>query len=372
MALVNGAHWVTSAEIRMPRVGAFHFDGETDDEETLSGPITLIEEGITFVGTVIRSKPFGGRTRFRAVGGKGGLSKVLPARAYATGVIKISLVLADILRECGETLSQTSDQEILGTQLPKWHREAGAASHALVQLLDDVGASWRVLRDGTIWVGKDSYPELSVTHTLIDEDWCTGVTTIAPDAPDLTPGTTFLGQKIDLVVHRVDQTLRTEAHLISPGATLNRILGHIRRKIDYSRLYRARVSLQNSDGSLQLVPDDEKVKGGGLDKVPLRHGLPGLKVLLKPGARVMLGWDGGDPSDPFAALCDESTPFVSIAFEGTGGGIARIGDSVQVFFPPSCPIVGTITPPGSAFAGVVTFVTPGFGIIETGNPKVTA
>ncbi len=378
MALVNGTVWALTTDLRQSRIGAWHADLELDSDAALSGAVTLEEEGITFVGTVVRSGSFGGRTRARVVGGSGGLSKALPARNYASGVLKLSTVIGDILREAGETLSSTSDASILSAQLPKWHREAGLASHALVQAVDAAGAVWRVLRDGTIWVGAETWPIVSPAHVLIDEDWCDGVLTIAPDAPELLPGTTFLGHRIEMVRHYSGPGgLRTDAHLTSAGSILNKILAGIRRKVDYSRFYRARVSLQNGDGSLQLVPDSALMKGGGLDKVPLRLGIPGATARLKPGARVMLGFNEGSPADPFAALCDEGTEFVTFDFEGNGAGIARIGDSVQVFFPAQLPVVGTVTSPvlgpnPAPFTGVMTVATPGFGIIETGNPKVRA
>jgi hypothetical protein len=300
---------ILSAEISEPRTGAWHADVNLD-ADALASPVTLTVAGVTYKGTVLRSGVHGGRFGARIVGGNGGLSKELPAKNYSTpGSTKLSVVLADILRECGETLSPTAEVATTSRTLAKWHRSAGPASHALVSLLDAAGACFRVLRDGAIWVGVQTYPETKIAHTVIDEDWVAGIITIATEAPTLEPGVTFRGQKIESVVHRLEpNSLRTEAHATSTKSVLNTFLAGIRQQIDYSRLYPARVTLQNPDGSLQLVPDDEAMKGAGLDHIPIRHGIPGITLENIPkGARVRLGFEGGDPASPYAALWDTDT-----------------------------------------------------------------
>jgi len=300
---------VLTAEITEPRTGAWHADITLDATE-LTSPVALSIEGVAFAGTVLRSGVHGGRFGARVVGGKGGLSVELVAKNYSTvSGTKLSVVLADILRECGETLSASAESAVTGRTLTKWHRSAGPASHALVRLLDAAGAVFRVLRDGTIWVGAQTYPEAKPTHTLIDEDWVAGISTIATDTPILEPGVTFRGQKIESVVHRLEpNALRTEAHANSTKSVFAGMLAGIRQDVDYSRMYPARVSKQNSDGTLQLVPDDDVMKGAGWDRVPIRHGLPGITLEGVPsGARVRVGFEEGDPANPFAALWDTDT-----------------------------------------------------------------
>jgi hypothetical protein len=36
--------------------------------------------------------------------------------------------------------------------------------------------------------------------------------------------------------------------------------------------------------------------------IPLRHGIPGMQVQVEPGCFVIVGWEDGDPTAPFAAL----------------------------------------------------------------------
>lgn len=300
MAATLGSARIILATVSMPRVGVWHADLELASETAISGRVTFTIEGVAFTGTVLRGGLDGGRVKAKIVGGAGMLSKELAAKFYVAPNVR--QVLQDILNETGEALSSTADAAILNASLPKWERTKGPASRALVALLDASGATWRILRDGTLWIGKDTFPEANVEHNLLDEDWINGVTDIAPTAPDLLPGVTFRDRQISYVIHRLESSkLRTEAYVKQPGNVLEQFLGEVLKKIDYSRLYPAKVAKQNvDDRTLQLVPDDAKVKGAGLDRVPIRHGYPGADIEIEPGARVRLGFENGDPAKPYA------------------------------------------------------------------------
>ncbi len=298
----------------MPRAGAWHAEIESSDDvgppATAKGA-TITDDGVSFVGTVIpgRGGVIGGRWKGKIVGGAGGLTLTLDAKNYSSSVgVKVSQVVADILREAGETLSTTADQGTLGTGLGQhWERVSGPASRALVAVLDAIGAGFRVLADGSVWVGPETYPTATIDHVLLDEDWIAGVTDIAPTRPDLTPGVTFLGHRISYVVHKIEpDALRTEAYVNSPGNVLERIFGNLRTAIDYSRPYPCAVVSQNGDGTLQLDPDDKKLKGTGLDNVPIRCGIP-AKVEVSGGARCVLEFDAGDPKRPFVSAWETSS-----------------------------------------------------------------
>jgi hypothetical protein len=373
---------ILDGELTLPRVGAWHLDMHAD-AETMTGTLKLSFEGVDMVGTVLRSGVSGGRLGARIVGGKGGISKEIGVKNYASSAgTKISTVLADIMRETGETLSSTSDTAVLGRTLPKWERIAGPASHALVNVLETAGAVWRVLRDGTIWVGMPTYPEATVDHVLIDEDWVNGILTIAPEKADLEPGVTFRGQKIDEVVHRLTpESLRTEAHLTSVSSSLNRFLAGVRRSIDYSRPYPGRVSKQNGDGTLQVVPDDERVKGAGLDRVPYYVGLPGSTVKVNPGQRVLLAFEAGDPKRPFIGGWQGGAPKEITVAGPTGLPAARQGDMTAttltaldltrlaaflVCGAPGSP--ATLNPAAAASLQLTPFVV--YGLVSSGRAEI--
>jgi hypothetical protein len=75
----------------------------------------------------------------------------------------------------------------------------------------------------------------------------------------------------------------------------------------YLGLYPAKVVAQNSDFTLELVPDESTLPGG-VSNVPIENGLgPGVQVKVSAGARVLLGFRRGNPDEPFAALWESGT-----------------------------------------------------------------
>jgi hypothetical protein len=350
-----------AVEVSMPVTSSWHATIDLDTEEEPSGPFVFRIGEVEFRCTVVpgRSGHFGGRTKIRVVGGAGGLSKKLKARNYSGGITTVRQVLDDILRESGESLSSQSDPSILGRQLNSWHRTEQEANRALTMLCDKVGANWRVLRDGTIWIGVDTWPEVAPDGELIDEDWADGVITVSSDNPTGVPGVTISGQQIEQVVHRMDrQGIRSDFYARSPKSILNRFLRPLRTEIDYTKKYRCRVSAQNSDRTLQLVPDDPKMKGQGLDRVPIRVGLPGMKIFVESGARCNLGFENGDPSQPYATDWDEDCPLLRWELNGAKGAIAGVGAVVETIFPYTpAPLPG---PQGALPLKI-------YGVLTTGN-----
>lgn len=110
-------------------------------------------------------------------------------------------------------------------------------------------------------------------------------------------------------------------------AALAELVERVMRRVDYFRLTPARVVRQASDGTLELIPDD----GSGLPGlvgVPIRHGLPGVTgVSVASGARVRVGFEGGDPRLPYAALWDAGNVTRITINSGTRNA-ARAGDEV--------------------------------------------
>jgi hypothetical protein len=323
---------VLTGELSMPRVGAWHAKIQSPGDEALSGSVTIVSHGLTFSGTVVRSGVDGGRVLTRVVGGTGKLPTELPAKNYANAVgVKVRQVVADLLREAGETLSADSEGAVLDRTLAKWERSKGTASDALRDILEPFGAAWRVLRDGTVWVGAVAYPEQEIAHVLLDEDWIGGSIEIAPEAPELRPAVTFLGQPISYVVHSLEPgALRTEARTVgSPGNLLERALGPVRREIDFSRAYLCKVTSQNADGTVALLPIDDRMKGRGLDKVRVRAGIP-AEVKVPVGARCILEFAGGKPDDPMVTGW-ETTDLTELRIGGGELSVGRQGDIVTVF-----------------------------------------
>jgi hypothetical protein len=141
-------------------------------------------------------------------------------------------------------------------------------------------------------------------------------------------------------------------------------------RIDFLALYSAKVVLQNADGTLELQPDDERVPGAS--KVPFRYGVPGVRAKIKPGARVLLGWENGNPASPYAQTFQQDEGLLELSFAGGVRGVACQGDPVSVTLPPGTTFQGLAAPPVNAFVG--TFVAPVTmtGVILLGSAQIKA
>lgn len=100
-------------------------------------------------------------------------------------------------------------------------------------------------------------------------------------------------------------------------------------RIDYLALYPCKVVGQNSDGTLELVPD-AKSKLGTLSNIPLRRRAPAEKVVISAGARVLLAFEEGSPTKPVALLFDLG-PGSLVSIETTAGDhIALVSPALRL------------------------------------------
>jgi hypothetical protein len=94
-----------------------------------------------------------------------------------------------------------------------------------------------------------------------------------------------------------------------------------------------------------------------------------VRVRVQVGARVMIGFESGDPRKPYAAMWEPGS-IESISFDGGESPIARVGDTVTVDWPPSLQFVGLLG--GLAFTGTMTVTSPSVGVIDSGAQRVRA
>ena len=126
-----------SAELRLDRMGAWVCDLDIDAETTQSGKITFQLDDLEFTGTVVpaNSGMDGSRAKCRVVAGNGNVSRAVSAHSYSqTTGVRVGAIVADILKECGEDLSDLSDDTALAKKLPRWHVVGGTAAQALTAL----------------------------------------------------------------------------------------------------------------------------------------------------------------------------------------------------------------------------------------------
>jgi len=175
-----------------------------------SGRVDVSYFGLTFRGFVLRAGTSrDGACEVVVAGGAGGLWKRLPALMHG-GNPPASLVLTGpqgILTASGESLSASSTPSVLQQSLAQWPRRAGEAGDLVDDLVREVGAAWRVLADGEVWVGVDQFeqayrpgPDGRRVALAVDVDYTslrTGSRYLHQRVAPLGPFPVYPGQSLD-------------------------------------------------------------------------------------------------------------------------------------------------------------------------------
>lgn len=142
-------------------------------------------------------------------------------------------------------------------------------------------------------------------------------------------------------------------------AIIDRVIG---RRVRYSILYPAKVVRQGSDGALDVVFDDSTL--ASCQGVPIRYGLPWVRVEVPPETRVLVAFEGADPRGAVVVAWDG--PASRVRFRGGSARIARVGDSAEC---------GTLVVAAAAGGVTLTYNPPGGGapqvVVLGGLPGVT-
>lgn len=208
---------ILAGTVCLPRAGVWHADLEADasDATALVGAVTVVIGSLTLKGTAFRSGAFVERAAVRVVGGAAGFAKSLAPKGYRAPTVQI--VAKDILGDAGEALSSTVDAALVATQLPAWVRMAARASEQFGRLVDHLGVGWRVLADGTVWFGAETWPTATLDDTGLLREWPEQARAeYAVDDFSLLPATTLGGRQVDYVEHAiVPDELRTRVWYVS-------------------------------------------------------------------------------------------------------------------------------------------------------------
>lgn len=214
-ASVSGAA-VISGAVTLPLVGAWVADVRLDSREAIEGAVELrLGDALELHGTVVSGGVHAGAAYARIVGGKGKFAASLPARYYRD--VPARIPISDALTEAGEALSSSSDAGLLDAWLPLWTRTAGRASDALGALVEAAGGgAFRVLPDGSVWVGQDDWkPAPRFDFVVIDEHPSERRVEIATEEPKLLPGVTFLDRRVSTVRHLLSpEAFRTHVYFV--------------------------------------------------------------------------------------------------------------------------------------------------------------
>lgn len=142
---------------------------------------------------------------------------------------------------------------------------------------------------------------------------------------------------------------------------LARFVDAVMSRVDYYAMYPAKVVSQ-SGTTVDVVVDDARF--GSITKVPLRTFAPDVVITVQPNARVLIGFENGSPSEPYAALW-QSGAIVSVAIAGSSDKVGR--DSLIVA---ELNAIAATLGTGSNGAGAVAFGTPYIPPSTVGSTKL--
>jgi hypothetical protein len=309
-ASINGLV-VVKAFVTLPSSGVWTADVWLPADGDLSGAVTLKIAGLTLVGTVVRGGSYAGSAAYRIVGGAGGWRKSLEPKVYRNDQgVKLSLVLGDLARETGETVSLGTDAS-LG---PAFVRRRAEASRVLREV---VPGGWWVAPDGTTQIRpRVSSAVDPKTYQVVNYEPLTGIANIATEEPErFVPGCAIAIPKGPTVTAKLVRIHLDKSALRVQAWPADDVLGGLEPLVraqlpltDFHAFYEYLVAGQSGD-RLDLRPG---LSGLGLPDLPgflPRPGAAGTKATLQPGSRVLVGFANGDPSRPFAAF-----------YEPPGGG----------------------------------------------------
>lgn len=325
---------IRTADLLLPKFG--NWSAQIDFggiDKVPSGRVILWYYGTDWHGYVIRSGIQNAVGTAVLVGGRGGLWRDNPTKMYDFQVAA-SLPISEILSDCGEVLSPTSDQSILGRYIPNWTRTSGEAGKQLTEICNKLDVVWSVLPDGSVYIGNYTYPPADDNNlTLQAHDPTLLYSCYNALASAVRPGMTLT--PIDTPYRVVAAHYRAEMHnpsklhvwysdprKMTKHDPLRAGLAQFVREIvptDYHAAYEGKVVLQRANGTLDVILDNNKFPP--ISSVPLSVPFPGAKINVKPGDRVIVKFLEGDPTKYIAEL---------YTIKKGGKPLARKGDTVNV------------------------------------------
>jgi hypothetical protein len=134
---------------------------------------------------------------------------------------------------------------------------------------------------------------------------------------------------------------------------LARFIRDVMSSVDYYALYPAKVVSQSGQ-TVDVVTDDARF--GSITGVPIRTFAPDVEITVSPNARVLVGFEAGDPSMPYAALW-QSGAIVSIAIAGDTDSSA-LTSKVDAEFVKVASALTAVSAGGGALTGANTYTAP--------------
>lgn len=391
---------VIQGRLQLPARGPWWGEFTLDANEALEqGQRVTVRSatGFELVATVQKCEVVYGVPQVRIIGGRGGLNRTVAAQWHTGPGLTARTVLTSWADAAGEQLSGTIASELLSRSVARWVRAKGRSIDALDALADALGVNWRVLPDGTVWLGVEQSAEVEAfEHDVVARRVATGCVELVVDAPaaQLLPGRTFEGRKIGTVEYLLTpEKCRAVVGLIASTAQdtiQDLITSMVKRALwreRYRGLYRAEVVAVRDDWTVDLRPTlDEWPE---MTEVTVLSGVAGASAKLARGAKVAFEFADADPMQPVVTMWQaSSTPADTLALQTKpdGGDITMQGGSLEVarrtdpakasaamktWMQAVETAINTLAP-GSVATLSATFADTAIATIASGAPKVKA
>jgi hypothetical protein len=378
-ASVNGQQ-IVSGTLMIPLIGAWTADVQLATSTPLSGTCTVVIGNLTLNGFVYRSEPYGGQVQARIVAGAGGWRTEVQKQGYGSkSGVKLGTILNDVAGAVMESVNVANNTSVG----PAFTRITGAASDVLWQLYaQGIIPAWYIDPSGVTQV--TAWPSVVVgsSFTVTDQKSDEGLVVVATeDYASWLPGCSFSGPTITGTYNNAgvtyvwdnEGTFRMEVLTQTGNSTEDRVIGPLNAVIDArvapTRFYgRYEYTISNpSTSTVDGSPTDTTLGLPDLQNIPLdadsissyspaNGGTCHIMFLNGQATQPICVWTSGNPT--MASLLGGSNP------------VARLGDQVQCFLPPSLVCMGTVS--GEPFVGTITVVNPITGTITQGSSQVNS
>ena len=213
MILINDKYTVFSGEVRLPRVGVGSGDLVVNSEVDISGPVKIATDDGSFelVGTAFRHGEYVQHLKIHWIAGADGMNTSLAPKGY--NGYTLGRILADTLSAVGERMSDAIDARLLAIYKKHWQRLAQTAKAQVIEIMRSAGVdSWRILPDGSLWMGTETWPAVPTSDQWVQMNWnrAENWALIGSENPFLLPGVSLpmddemghiTSQRVSYVVH---------------------------------------------------------------------------------------------------------------------------------------------------------------------------
>jgi len=333
---------------------------DTQDQFSDQDQVQILFMDKTLTGTITDIVNYTGFISGSVIGGKNTLSNELESISFQG--VSVNTIVSYIAAQTGHIVSTSSDQSLLTTSISRFEKLKAMASDSLDKLMSMVGGIWKIALDGSIYVGYESFPDISIKYPSLKEMDNYDVLNKVPNLGFwqvyceeilIEPGFTVDGNSVRVVHY----SLNTESKLNilitwsfpEPEHIAQYKLSEQTRELLYLTRYRMRVISQSSiNGNITCFPDpDISILKNGLRDVPIMYTSPDMAITVKPGAICFVEFANGDPGRPYISGWENKPNLTEIDLAASTGprSVARVNDTVNV---------GTITISAAPMTGVIT------------------